>query len=628
MPNFTVSKVAVSHGGNFVGISGQHGVSVMEMPMRWGSDGVYQDGKLRITCQTFSLHEHSVNHLEVIQTRWHPNSPTDSHLLVLMSDNSIRIYDEGRLKHVWRVGPVPNYAAIEKNFSYLRSLGDTAVDFDIAPAKVITPQLNETIESQMDIINQSINSMSITSKNPGKKLKIEWPIVILRGNGNIFVLNAGLDSDKPRLQGPLTMVPQKKDNYGDDSCSLLVIPTLPPTLVIAENSGVLHHALMIESCMDDSLDETRTILRNDWDLYVLETIQLELGLPEDRTVDVTSSPLLLKRDVVNEQRYFCYHDTGLHGITVGFIQQLQGYVQDDESEAEPNMNVKSRAEYILSTKAFNSSKVNGIVGIGLLQSPSGIFAIMSSGQIVSLNTIKLSLAMGLDQPTITKFSGESKTCEESQKPSFDQHIRMLLKSEVSQPILKLDRSTPPTARQTFDLLTSSIDVLREQFKRHDKARQEIAKRVKILEMMKLQQKDDIEQLLQDKELIQEKAYKLADMHEDIMERQQNLQKRIQDILRLASLQLPSGSSSEKDFAENIKRMKSKTDKLLQDVKQVRAKNEIQKSQLEAWNKNNENSTKSLPPKQEEAIKEILTDMTKQISTLQKDFQKIQTLLDV
>jgi len=591
----------------------------MELPLRWGSKGVYQDGKPKISCRTFSLHEHAANHLEVTQTRWHPNSPTDSHLLMLLSDNSLRIYDEASLKHVWRVGPVPNYAAVEKNFSYLKSFGDIAVDFDIAPATVSGDQLNDTID--IDVINSTLQSMSLTKKQDVAK-KIEWPIIILRGNGTIYVLCAGLNTDKPRLQGPLTVIPAQKDNYGDDSCSLLVIPTLPPTIVIAENSGKLHHLLMIETTTDTSFDDTTTMVQNDWDLYVLETIQLELGLTEDSSLDVPASPVHLKKDSVNEQRYFCYHDTGLHGVTIGFVEQLHQYV-DEESEMEPNMNVKSRAEYILSTKAFNSAQLNAIVGIGLLQSPSGMFAIMSSGQIVSLNTIKLMLSIMPEVTSATPSLGEPKSFEKNFKGSFDQHIKTLLKSDVSQPILKLDKTKPPTAQQAFDLLINSMQVMRDnQFVKHDKVRQEIARRVKILEILKSQQSEEIGQLCEEKEQIQEKAYKLADKHEDIMERQQNLQKRVQDVLRLASLRLPPGSSGEKEFSDNIRRIKAKSDKLLQDVKQIKVKNETQKKQIESWSKSSEDCVRALPPKQENTIKEILTDMAKQIAQLQKDVQKV------
>lgn len=598
------------------------------MPLRWGAEGVYQDGKAKITCRAFILHEHATNHLECIQTRWHPySSLTDSHLLILLSDNSIRLYDESNLRHVWRVGPVPNSSAVEKNLSYLQSLGDTAVDFDIAPPRVKEDQLNDSFENDINKINNSLSSLSMNAKKNQileQHKKIEWPIVILRGNGTICIINVGLNTEQPRLQGPLTVIPQQNQNYGDDSCSLLVIPTLPPTLVIAENTGKLHHLLMMETSSDETtFDETKTILKNDWDLYALETIELELGLSEDNTKLTSTAPIVLKRDPINEQRYFCYHDTGLHGISIGFVQQLKSYINDD-SENEPNMNVASRAEYILSTKAFTASKINAVVGVSLLQSPSGIFAILSSGQVVSLNTMKMLIAPITETKSI---SSEQKPVD--RKIPFDQHIKSLLQSGVTQPILKLDRTKPPTSQQSFELLMNSIQVLRDnQFKRHDQVRQEIAKRVKVLECLKVQQIDDISQLIQDKELIHEKAYELADKHEDIMERQQNLQKRVQDALRIASIRLPSGNASEKDFMDQIKRIKSKVDKLLQDVKQIKSKNEIQKKQYESWENSNDNSIKALPPKQEETIKEILVDMTKQISNLTKDVQKISSIIDV
>lgn len=534
------------------------------------------------------------------------------------------------MTHVWRIGPVPNCAAVKKNLSFLQSLGETAVDFDIAPPNIIESsesQFNETYDG-IASLNNSLSSLSITSKkhNLQPEKRIEWPIVILRGNGTIVVLTAGLDTDCPRLQGPLTVIPAKKDNYGDDSCSLLVIPTLPLTIVIAENSGILHHALMIESESANDMSLNETVLQNEWDLYVLESIELELGLPEgNNTNDSSMAPVILKKDPINDQRYFCYHQTGLHGVTIGFVQQLQSYV-NDESGLEPNMNVKSRAEYILSTKAFKTSLVNAVVGVGLLQSPSGMFALLSSGQVVSLDTIKLSLPINHDLSASQQTMSEQE--DNDRKIPFDQHIKTLLYSGITQPILKLDKTKPPSSQQAFELLTNAIQVMREnQLKRHDQVRQEMAKRMKVLELMKNQQKDEITQLFEEKELIQEKAYKLADMHEDIMERQQNLQRRVQDILRLAQLRMPPGNSSEKEFMEQIKKIKSKTEKLLQDAKQIKAKNELQKKQFDDWVNIRDDSIKALPPKQEETIKEILVDIAKQVTSLTQDMEKLSSIVD-
>lgn len=48
------------------------------------------------------------------------------------------------------------------------------------------------------------------------------------------------------------MTPSTKNNYGLDYCSILVLPSLPPTLVIAESNGNLHHGLLLEAeCADE-----------------------------------------------------------------------------------------------------------------------------------------------------------------------------------------------------------------------------------------------------------------------------------------------------------------------------------------------------------------------------------------
>lgn len=367
----------------------------MELPLRFGTDGIYQDGKQQITCKTINLHEHSLTQVEVIQVKWHTNSPTDSHLLVLLSDNSIKVYDEGALKHIWRVGPLPN--KLDNNLSYLKSLGYTAIDFDIG-----SPQVNSTESPNNSMPDQSSQDSSVfsISKRNAEQKKVEWPIIILRGNGTVYLMMASLNTEKPRLQGPITMIPSQNDNYGDDSCSLLVIPTNPMTIVIAENSGILHHALLIENPQNTemSFNDTKTVLQDDWTLYVLENIELELGLENDENKSNRNScPIYLKRDPVNEQRYYCYHDTGLHGITVGFVQKLQKYIEDQANEEDfKSLDITSRAEYILSTKVFNNSKVNAIIGFGILQLPSGFFIVMSSGQVVTLGTIKTMLPLVTD----------------------------------------------------------------------------------------------------------------------------------------------------------------------------------------------------------------------------------------
>lgn len=48
-----------------------------------------------------------------------------------------------------------------------------------------------------------------------------------------------------KITGPLTMYPPADDNYSEDACSLLVLSTVPPSVVIASNFGELYNCLLL-----------------------------------------------------------------------------------------------------------------------------------------------------------------------------------------------------------------------------------------------------------------------------------------------------------------------------------------------------------------------------------------------
>lgn len=76
---------------------------------------------------------------------------------------------------------------------------------------------------------------------------VVWPAVILRGNGDVCLLNTSLASnEKPKFEGPLTIYPPADDNYGVDACSILVLPTVPNTIVLATSSGTLYHCVLLK----------------------------------------------------------------------------------------------------------------------------------------------------------------------------------------------------------------------------------------------------------------------------------------------------------------------------------------------------------------------------------------------
>ncbi|XP_050100888.1 nuclear pore complex protein Nup88 [Anopheles aquasalis] len=727
--NFTVEKILPSTDGTFLALAGPKGVSIIELPRRWGPNGQYQNGKECIICRTYNLDEHLFTEsatLELLQIRWHPASPTDSHLLVLLSDNSIRVYDVDSLRHVWRIGPTPTPqavttsgagkgggdtastvaaaaataqgspggavapgAGISAKLAYLNSLGDTAVDFDIAPPRVVSSTVSATASTTMAAVASAttatttmflsttvpavttaaakpapttpneggalMNDSLLAQKNKNDAAKVEWPIVILRGDGNVYVLCAGIDTNRPKLQGPISIQPQVDDNYGLDSCSLIVIPTLPPTVIIAESTGKTHHALFLEEeCpLERSLTQQQqqtasvqeltnvTLYPCEWYLHVLETVELELGLPgvqEAKEATKTyTCPLHLKRDPLNDARYFVYHNAGLHAITLDFTRQLHEFVQgdggEDLTEKYPLFNTHSRAEYVVCTKALQNANTNAVLGFTLLQSPSGLVLLLSSGQVVSLDLITdHSLIRNLPLTA----SGNNKSSNNSESPvknmlkdSFQKRIQMILKTGLTQPILKLDQTTEPTPQESFELLTQMTRMLRDHyFVRHEKARQEIEKRVHVLKLLKQQQLADIEELQAEKLKIRETAERLAETYEDLCDKQNALFKRAQEAVRLATLRLPKGSYSEKKFTEMVDKIHQSVKVLQKNVDQVKQKISTQQVQLESRKKNVKEKSFTLPAKQEEIIKQIIGEMYTQINGNVKDVKKINNLLNI
>lgn len=193
--------------------------------------------------------------------------------------------------------------------------------------------------------------------------------------------------------------------------------------------------------------------------------------------------------------------------------------------------------------------------------------------------------------------------------SFETHIRNILKVDTSQPIMKLDKTTDVKPQDALELLMQATQNLREQyFTRHDKARQEIQKRVKILHLLKEQQKKEIQDLTDEKESMRDKAEKLAEMYDDIYEKQQTLLKRAQDIVRLSTLRLPQSSSMEKEYLNSLEKVKAKTQILIKNLEQAKVRLTTQQQMMEKSNKTMADKVVNLPTNKETVIKEVLTEV--------------------
>lgn len=341
------------------------------------------------------------------------------------------------------------------------------------------------------------------------------------------------------------------------------------------------------------------------------------------------------RDLINDARYFAYHNTGLHAVTVNFVLELQRFTESDGKEyraanrsflillilyfADNNLestnllNKSSHAEYLICTKAIDSANANPVLGFALLQSPSGLVIFLASGQCVSLSLIAdASLLREAPERIKPADSTPSSSVIASQLTgnSFELHIRDILKSNVSQPILQLDRSAEPTPKETLKLLMNATYQLREKyFLKHDRARQEIEKRAKLLVLLKEQQRQDIAQLNTDKELIRRNAERLAERYEDTCERQQALFKRAQDLVRLVIVNNPHSAQAEEEFQQKIDKINVVTKRLVASISHARRKIDNQENQISHANTGDtKQKTFELQPRMEKVIKEELSVM--------------------
>lgn len=55
--DFVVNKVTASHESQYLALSGNRGVAILEIPCRYGPNGMYKEGKPRILCTTHVLDE-------------------------------------------------------------------------------------------------------------------------------------------------------------------------------------------------------------------------------------------------------------------------------------------------------------------------------------------------------------------------------------------------------------------------------------------------------------------------------------------------------------------------------------------------------------------------------------------
>ncbi|CAG2157020.1 unnamed protein product [Oppiella nova] len=623
-PLFDVENVDLCGTGRFLSVWGGRGISIVELPPKWGAFGGYEGGKSSVLSRSWSLGQRFFicnQNIQLLCSRWHPNSP-QQHIVLLINDNSLRIFDiheeETPIQVIDLSATDPNSSV--KHFgvsAFATSLGDNAVSYDFGPS----------ISKCYDVEPSAVTTAD----------ECLTPIYVLRGNGDVLLVYSSLKYAyvSNNVFGPLTMRPPAEDNYGVDACSIVCLDCVPPVLVIATSFGVLHHCIALDG--DNELDSNQALLPQPT-LYVYETIELSLSLTTSSDMQDMSSTLRLHKDHMIPMRYFCSHSCGLHAISVPFVSQLKSKDEQNFHEEE------SIVEHLICTKpiagANESTDDNAVpivplgVAVGVQNGYTFVLVMLSSGELMGRRLTPTYIAHLFDGEDNGLDDNESNVLSDISVPKvdFNEYIKQLLKRNTSVPLLKSKEPTNKELSQNLELLLTTTDTLKSEYiKRYDLVANAIDKRAKVLTNDKEVQLQELNKCLSEKDSLMNGLLVLVDKYDETRERQEGLTERINKVLECLQFQRPELSAAEMQLRDELNLIRERVGahrNKLQQI-QVKCKYQTQHNQQIGDQSTDLSSAqrgsphKPIPsPNQMKGIREMLANQSESVAELLQTVNKM------
>uniref|UniRef100_A0A8C6YM26 Nucleoporin 88 n=1 Tax=Nothoprocta perdicaria TaxID=30464 RepID=A0A8C6YM26_NOTPE len=568
-PLFEVYQTLLSPTQHHVALIGTKGLMVLELPKRWGKNSEFEGGKSTVNCSTVPIAERfftSSTSLTLKHAAWYPCETLEPHIVLLTSDNTIRIYSlkvpQTPIKVIALSDAEEETLIINKGRAYTASLGETAVAFDFGPL-VPVPK---------NVVGQR-----------GSEEVLAYPLYILYENGETFLTYISLEQSAgnlSKLLGPLPMHPAAEDNYGYDACAVLCLPCIPNILVIATESGMLYHCVVLDGEEDDE-----QVSEKSWDprsdliplLYVFECVELELALKlasgdeEEPLESDFSCPIKLHRDPKCPSRYHCTHEAGVHSVGLTWINKLHKFLGSDEED-----------------KDSLQEQPAPIRGFWIVSDILGPTMICITNTYECITRPLLSTVHPASPPLLCTREDDSvavsplRILAESQH-SFEKHIRSILQRSSANPLVlrSADKDAAPPPEECLQLLSRATQVFREEYiLKQDLAKEEIQQRVKLLWGQKKKQLEDLNYCREERKSLREMAERLADKYEEAKEKQEDIMNRMKKVLRSFHSQLPVLSDSEKDMKKELQTIHDQLQHLGNAIRQVKMKKEYQQKKME------------------------------------------------
>ncbi|GCC44861.1 hypothetical protein chiPu_0029157, partial [Chiloscyllium punctatum] len=202
--------------------------------------------------------------------------------------------------------------------------------------------------------------------------------------------------------------------------------------------------------------------------------------------------------------------------------------------------------------------------------------------------------------------------------------RNILRRTTTNPLLlrASDAVGAPPPQEYLQLLSRATQVFREEYiLKQALAREEITRRVKLLESQKKKQMQDIVQCIAVKKVMREMAEVLADKFEDARDSQDDIMIRVKRILHSLNSKLPVLSDSEKDMKKELKCISEQLEDLGNSVKQVQKKSEYQQREIHEQESPRKKSI-SLSASQKKCVQSVLKEQSDRITEIVRKINDI------
>lgn len=597
-PYFSVKDLKLSPMKNLLALSGDNGITIVEMPRKWNRR-YKNDGDNQIFCKTFNLNERLFTcekRLHCLQVLWHPLATESKQTLcILTNDNRLRFHDVVSNEELQVINlTIQTERDEDEDYDVclgmsLLNLGESAICFDFGPPLIVW------------------------------KPEVLWPIYILMGTGEILLIytNAQNPTYAEHIIGPLTMLPQAEDNYGSDACSLIVLDSSPPLLAIATPTGYVYHCFAFVD--QQSLLPKQT-------LYVYESIELSKDLIENPDDNYSPHPMKLHKDPTSEIRYFCVHQNGVHTIVLPILELVQ-------SECEITQDKESFSEFLICTRTTTPTDANEScddlstprgLGVEITQTNIVLLVLMPNNELliqrISPGTTLINRKR-FPRHTLdtSRDSSDQEILNISQmdasRGNFEEQIQLILKRKISVPMLKLSEGLEQKS-QVNEVVRNAVATFKSEYiKKFNLAVEAIKKKLSILEKDMKNQKVEYDKISKEKDEVYISVIGLSSKADMASQKQKELLGRIDKVLAAVSYGHPDLSEAEAKLRRELVALNDKLRSYRDQLDSVINKHKYNMSQKEPVC--NSNNDLILTQTQLNGIKDTLSKQGAEISELKK-----------